>query len=54
MLKSSLCDYKDVYILVSRFMLMPQLAEGGDNNNIQVVFENLAPFFICISKISNT
>ena len=31
-LKSSLCDYSDVYILVSGSITVTVLATGGDNN----------------------
>ena len=39
-LKSSLCDYSDVCILVSRPMTVPEVAAGGENNNIQAAFKN--------------
>ena len=42
MLKSSLCDYSDAYIL----------AKG--TTSVAVVFKNCAPFTECISEISNT
>ena len=54
MLKLSLCDYSDVYILVSRTIAIEEVATGGGNNNIQVVFKNCAPFTECISEIDNT
>ena len=31
-----------------------ELAAGGGNNNIQVVFKNYASFSDCISQINNT
>ena len=47
-LKFSLCDYKDAYILVA-----------GDITNLghqetQVAFKNCAPFTTCITKIDET
>ena len=54
MIKSSLSDYSDAYILVSGTITVTELAAGGGNNNIQVVFKNCAPFTDCISKINNT
>ena len=38
MLRLSLCDYSDEYILVSGTVTVAALAAGGANNNIQVVF----------------
>ena len=54
MLRSSLCDYSDTYIIVSGTVTVAALAAGRGNNNIQVVFENCAPFTDCISEINNT
>ena len=39
MLRSSLCDYSDAYILVSGTIAVAALVAGGGNNNIQVVFK---------------
>ena len=50
MLRSSLCNYSDGYILVSGTITVVALAAGGGNNNIQVVFKNCAPFTNCIRK----
>ena len=49
MLSLSLCDYSDVYILVSGTIAVAELAAGGGNNNIQKVFKNITPFTDCIS-----
>ena len=54
MLKSSLCNYSDAYILVSGSITVAELAAGGGNNNIEEVFNNYAPFTDCISEINNT
>ena len=51
MLRSSLCDYSDSYILVSGTITVAPLAAGRRNNNIQVVFKNCTLFTICISEI---
>ena len=53
MLRSSLCDYSDAYIVASGTITIAALAAGGGNNNMQVVFKNCAPFTNCISKIQN-
>ena len=54
MLRSSLCDFSDAYILVSRTITVAALAAGGGNNIIKVVFKNISPFTNCISEINNT
>ena len=53
MLKLSLCDYSDAYVLVSGTIIVVALQAGGYNNNIQVVFKNFAPFTDCISEKNN-
>ena len=52
MLKSSLCDYSDAYIIVSVNNTAAQGAAA--NNNKKVIFKNCAPFTNCISEINNT
>ena len=54
MLRSSLCDYSNTYILVSGTITVAEVATGGGNNNLEVVFKNCAPFTDCISQINNT
>ena len=60
MLKSSLCDYSDAYILVKRTISVNDTAAGdainnnNNNNNKKVIFKNCAPFTNCISEINNT
>ena len=57
MLKSSLCDYSDAYILVKGTITINNTAAADANaNNInkKVMFKNCAPFTICISEINNT
>ena len=57
MLKSSLCDYSDTYILVKGTISVNNTAAAGaaaNNTNKKVIFKNCAPFTNCISKINNT
>ena len=57
MLRSSLCDYRDAYILVKGNILVNNTAAAGaaaNNTNKKVPFKNCAPFTNCISKINNT
>ena len=57
MLKSSLCDYSDAYILVKGTITVNNtVAQGAaaNNTNKKVAFKNCAPFTNCISEINNT
>ena len=57
MLKSSLCDYSDAYILVKETISVNNTAAQGaatNNTNKKVIFKNCAPFTNCISEINNT
>ena len=54
MLRSSLCNYNDAYILVSGTITVSELAADEGNNSIQVVFKNCALFTHCISEKNNT
>ena len=57
MLRSSSCDYGDVYILVTGNTSVNNTAAAGaaaNNINKKVIFKNCAPFTNCISKINNT
>ena len=57
MLRSSLCDYSDVYILIKGNITVNNTAADGaaaNDTNKKVIFKNLAPFTNCISKINNT
>ena len=55
MLKSSLCDYSDVYIFVKRnISIEAQVEDNPNNGDKEVVFKNYAPFTDCISEINNT
>ena len=57
MLRSSLCDFSDVYILVKGNITVNNTAGDGaavNNTNKEVIFKNCAPFTNCISKTNNT
>ena len=59
MLKSSLCDYSDAYILVKGKIAIAEagvdpVARQADERNKGVIFKNCAPFINCISEINNT
>ena len=57
MLKSSLCDYSDAYILVKGTIAVNNTAAldaNANNTNKQVVFKNCAPFTNCMCEINNT
>ena len=59
MLRSSLCDYADVYILVKEPIIITgagddAAARRADERNKGVIFKNCAPFTKCISKINDT
>ena len=58
MLRSSLYDYSDAYILVKGNITVNNTAAAGaaaaNNTNKKVIFKNCAPFTSCISIINNT
>ena len=57
MLKSSLCDYSDAYILVKRTITVPNTAPADANANNaskKIIFKNCARFINCIIEINNT
>ena len=57
MLKSSLCDYSDAYILVKGTITVNGTSAAGaaaNNTNTKVIFKNCAPFTNCISEINKT
>ena len=58
-LKSGLCDYSDVYILVKRRITITGAGDDAgarkeDERNKWVAFKNCAPFINCESEINNT
>ena len=59
MLKSSLCDYSDAYILVKGKITIAgagadAAARQADERTKGVIFKNCGPFINCISEINNT
>ena len=59
MLKSSLCDYSDAYILVKGTITINgrganAAARQADEGYEGAAFKNCAPFINCISEINNT
>ena len=57
MLRSSLCDYSDAYILVKGTVSVENKADRDQPNNAankKVIFKNCAPFSKCISRINKT
>ena len=56
MLRSSLCDYSDAYILVKGNISVNNTAgaAAANNTNKKIIFKNCAPFTNCIIKINNT
>ena len=57
MLRSSLCDYSDAYILIKGTITVNNTAGAGtaaNNTNKKLIFKNYAPFTKCISKMNNT
>ena len=57
MLKFSLCDYSDAYILVKETISVNNTAAVGaaaNNNDRKVIFKNCATFTNCISEVNNT
>ena len=56
MLRSSLCNYSDAYILVKGTIAAVNTAAQGQPNNSankKVIFKHCAPFTNCISRINN-
>ena len=58
MLKSSLCDYADAYILVNGRITISRAGDDGaarraDERDKSVTFKNCVPFTKCISRMNN-
>ena len=56
MMRSSLYDYSDSYILVKGTIPVPNMTAAGpavNNTNKKVVFKNCVPFTSCIIEINN-
>ena len=59
MLRTSLCDYNDAYILVNGTITITAAGDNDaarrlDERNRGVIFNNCVPFTDCISEINNT
>ena len=54
MVKSSLCDYSDAYILVSGTVIVVELAAGRKNNVIEIAFKDCVPLTDFMNEINNT
>ena len=59
MLRSNLCDYADVYIIVKGTITITgarndDAAKQLDEANKGLIFKNCASFIKCISRINNT
>ena len=52
MLRSSLCDHSNAYILVKGNITVNKTA-AANNTGKKVIFKNCAPLINCISKINN-
>ena len=59
MLRTSLCDYNDAYILVGGTIIITRTGNDHavtrlDESNNGVIFKNCASFADCINEINNT
>ena len=57
MVRSSLYDYSDAYMLVKGTITVPNTEAAGasvNNTNKKVIFKHFAPFTDCITEINNT
>ena len=57
MLKSSLYEWSDAYILVKGTITVVDISAAGaaaNNTNKKAMFKNCAPFTNCIAEINNT
>ena len=56
MLKVSLCNYRDVYILLKGIITVADISAAGaaaNDANKKIIFNICAPFTDCVSKINN-
>ena len=55
MLRTSLCDYSDAYVLVSATITVPNTVAAGaaTNNRKEIIIKNCASFTNCIGEINN-
>ena len=57
MLKCSLCNFSDAYILIKGIITVPDTAAtatAANNDNKNVLFKNCATFTDCMSEINYT
>ena len=57
MLKSSLCDYSDAYILVKETITVNNTATAdtnANNTNKKLIFKNCSVFTDCLTEVNNT
>ena len=57
MIRSSLCDYSDAYIIVKGTITVSNTTSAGaavNNDNKKVVFKNCVIFTSCITETNNT
>ena len=54
MLKSSLCNYSDAYILVKGTITVNNTGADANNTNKKVIFKNCSIFSNCITEVNNT
>ena len=55
MLRSSLCDYSDAYILLKENIAVANIAAAGqaaNNDDKKELFKNCASFISCVSRIN--
>ena len=52
MLKSDLCEYSDVYIVVNGTITVEESNPNNPEDN-KLIFKNNGPFTLCISKVNN-
>ena len=53
MLRSNLCNYSDVYIVIKRTITV-ESTNGNNQTDKMLIFNNNTPFILCISKVNNT
>ena len=55
MLRSSLCDYRDAYLLVRITVTVPNTGTAANpGNRKNIIIKNRVPFTNCVSEINNT
>ena len=57
LIRSNVCDYSDVYILVKRIIIAPNMAAASaavNNTNKKVIFTDCTLVTYCITEINNS